>query len=419
LRDGGAWWLDLDAWWDWWHWLTCGAFAEGDAARPAPAPPATHCDWWWLDVSASVTMPLLVHSNDSPVRVTEEAVFASPRTQPPRPTALQLSAHALTIIYSALVGNGMWNASFARGPTRAHGERGLASYHLIEPGADGWNVVVGALELARVWALRSTTTTIGLNSSTGEAVLDRSTRTRLAVCLAVAWKFQRCQMSTFAKRFQDVGEAHGWPADHEGHTRELAHIGFGFLFKSEQRDFGGWNDANLPRIRQLYATMLSLEVELLQNVPVFTLLAENAQVEAEARLGAIFDAGELSAERCMAVRSIVPFFVRAAATDAPLHAELMGACDVATSAGALVCAGYYCLASTFGASGVLRPPFAPEERALARCLLDAALGGVDEPFLRQGCYGNPVWEAHACVGDAALRCARRALDACGGPSLSC
>ena len=363
-------------------------------------------------------MPLLVESGGSPVRVTEEAVFASPRTVRAQPTALQLSAHAITIIYSGLVGNGMWDASFARGPTKAHGQRGLASYHLSAPGTDGWNVVAGALELARIWALRATTTSIGLNSATGDAVLDRSTRTRLAVCLAVSWKFQRCLMSTFAKRFQDVGEFHGWPADHEGHTRELAHIGFGFLFKNEQRAFGGWKDDNLPRIRELYSTMLRLEVDLLKNVPVFTLLTENAQVEAEARLGLVFDAGQLSAERCMAVRSIVPFFLRAAAADAALYGELMGACDVGTSAGALVCAGCYCLASAFGMSGM--PEFAPAEHALARRLLDAALSGVDEPFLRQGCYGNPAWEAQCCVSDRALRLARRALDACAArESVSC
>ena len=416
-----GWWLDLSTWCTWWHWLTCDAFSddrEGRVRSPPPDPPVAHCDWWWLDVSASVSMPLLVHpTGDSPVRVTEEAVFASPRTAVATvvarqgPTPLQLSAHALTIIYSSLVSGGMWDASFARGSDRSHGERGLAAYHLSAPATDGWNVLVGALELARVWAIRPTTTSIGLNSSSGDATLDRSTRTRLAVCLAVSWKFQRAMMSSFAKRFQDIGEFHGWPHLLDGHTRELAHIGYGFLFKAEQQDFGGWSEENVERIRGLYSTMLRLEMELIRDVPLFTLLTENVQVEAETRLWTFYEQGDLTVERCMAVRSILPFFVRASTTDTTLHTELMGACDVVVSAGGLVCAGYYCMAATFGASRPLA--FVREERTLALELVSSALSGADEPFLRQGCYGNPMWEHHCFVTDEALRTARRALSACG------
>ena len=366
-------------------------------------------------------MPLLAHASaDSPVRVTEEAVFASPHTTTTRtsavvarqdPNTLQLSAHALTIIYGGLIGGGMWDASFARGPHRSQGERGLAAHHLSAPATDGWNVVAGALELARVWAIRPTSTVVGLNSTTGDMVLDRSTRTRLAVCLAVSWKFQRAQMSHFARRFGDVGEINGWPDVVDGHTRELAHIGYGFMFRVEQQAFGGWSEENLVRIRELYSTMLRLEVELLQTVSVFTLLAENTQVEAEERLWRFYEDGALTVERCMAVRSILPFFVRASTTDLSLNAELMGAADVNASAGALVCAAYYCVAATLGASQPLE--FSRAERALARELVSVALSGADEPFLRQGCYGNPLWEHHCFVGDEALRTARRALTACG------
>ena len=437
-RRSVPWWRALGEW-SWWFWLvatcqtspTVHAFAETVTPVPWEVSPEDDEDDaevdWWLDTSAAaLAMPLMRRiaarpaPAPSPVCVVTDNVASAPSETPSRrcagskpvPTALQLSAHAMTIIYAGLVCNRMWDASFARGPDRRLGERRLATLHLGQPSTDGWNVVVGALELARVWAVRCTTTVAAVGTDPHR--LDRNTRLRLAVCLSVSWKFQRAMMTGFQKRFVDDWVA-GEPC-HEGHTRELAHLGYGFLFVNEQSSFGGWSDENAAEIRRLYATMLELEVELLKEVAVFTLLAENAQVEAERRLGKMHDAGVLTAERSMAVRSVVPFFVRAAVAGAPgdegLHADLMGAIDVDASAGALVCVGFYCVAAALGASRPW-PSFSPAELGMALRLVEAALAKRDAVFLRQGCYGSADWSGHQYVREESLRLARTALRSAG------
>lgn len=381
-----------------------------------------------------------------------------PPTSPPPPRAAQLAlaARALTSIYDGLVNASLWITSFDRGPRGAFpprrgfakrklpaqdgwprlppvapkpaSVRQLATTHLGHAATDGWNVVVGALELARIWALPDR----GCGGEGGLCARDlaRDTRMRLAVCLNVAWKFQRAYKSIFTPIFPDeASPADGPPL----RSYELAHIGFYFLFADEQDAFGDWDPTNVEAVRRLYKELWTLEAELLCSVHTFPLLAENAQLEAEHRLQELFDAKLLGADRCMVLRSLVPFFVQASvhglaaergSTDASLYVELMAASDVRPSAGGLLCAALACVRAA-GAHAAAMPAleavFDAEEIQLAWRLLDNALralasdadGDDARPHVRRGCYGDPGWYGYGYLTDATLRLARCATAARG------
>jgi hypothetical protein len=366
-----------------------------------------------MDQSAIVVTPmsepLASPCRASPISVVDKSLDS----EYSGPKMLQLSAHALTLIYDSLVSSKAWDALFSRGPHKVNGERRIATAHLDQISTDGWNVIIGALEIARVWAVRPTSTVMPEGHDPHR--LDRNTRLRLAACLNVSWKFQRSCNSHFPNRFSDVGEAHGWPNLSIGHTRELAHVAYGFFFASEQKAFGGFSEGNLDQIKALYQTMFALEADMVTKVPIFSLLTRNVQVEAEDRLGAFYDQSALSSEASMTARSIVPFFIRAAvAHDA--YEELAvpggdGAEALACAACACVCVGTTIPAQ---ASGANRPPqFSVGARRLALGLTQAALVASESSYVRHGCFGDPAWIGHALVTEATLRLARTALRSAG------
>jgi len=360
---------------------------------------------WFMDTSAIVATPMSspCRARDSPTSVVDKVAT----------TSLQLSAHALSLIYDSLVSSGAWDASFSRGPLKVDGERRIAATRLNQIATDGWNVVIGALELAREWAMRPTTTVMPEGHDPHR--LDRNTRLRLAACLSIAWKFQRSCNSHFPHRFKDVGEAHGWPHLATGHTRELAHVAYGFFFDSEQKAFGGFSEDNLDQIKALYQTMLMLESDLLSKVPTFSLLTQNVQVDAENLLGALYDEKELSSEASMAARSVVPFFIRAAiANGAYEELAVVSACGA--EALACVACTCVCVGTTIPAQeeGWNRPPcFSINARHFALGLVQAALLADESSYVRHGCFGDPGWVGHALVAAPTLRLARVALRSAG------
>ena len=118
----------------------------------------------------------------------------------------------------------LWDASFARGP-RAGDQpdastwtRRLATRHLKAAATDGWNVVAGAVQLAQAWALLPDVvpTTLTRNYEYPLCI-----RLRLAVCLGVSWKFQRCNYSHFPRRFDADPPSLLGP-----HSHELAALAF-------------------------------------------------------------------------------------------------------------------------------------------------------------------------------------------------
>ena len=382
---------------------------------------------WFLDASAVVVSPMAILSSspsarDSPTSVSTPFPDTRVDEHPPRdcarPSVLQLSAHALTIIYDSLTTGRAWDASFMRGPRSHHGRRRLATRHLNEDATDGWNVVIGALELARAWGIRKTSD-VSPSSGIEAHRLDRNTRMRLAVCLSLSWKFQRSCNNFFPRAFKDVGEVHGWPNVHDGHTRELAFVGYAFLFPSEQAAFGSFSEENIETVKQLYQTMLCLEVDLIKHAPTFSLLTDNVQVRAELLLEQLYVDREMTSVVGMSARSILPLFIRAALSS-DTYEELT--CDVEHGAGAIACAVCYCVAVAAvpydahhnAMMGARHPPrFDPAVRRTALALLQAALIHSDDTYQRHGCFGDAAWPNHVFVAEDTLRHAKVALRSAG------
>ena len=236
----------------------------------------------------------------------------------------------------------------------------------------------------------------------------------------MSWKFQRSSNNYFAKVFKDVGEFHGWPNLQDGHTRELAFIGYAFLFPSEQATFGNFSEENIEAVKQLYQTMICLEVDLLNAVPMFALLTDkNVQVRAELVLETLYLDKELTSAVGMSARSILPFFLRAALSS-DTYEELV--CDLEHGAQAIVCAACYCVAvaavphsdAHHDATGARHPPrFDPVVRRTALALLHASQLHGDDNYQRHGCFGDAAWPNHVFVAEETLRRAKMALRSAG------
>ena len=307
----------------------------------------------------------------SPVAIHHSFGDASPQQ---KLAAAPLATLALTFLYKELVSYKLWNASFGRA---------LATRHLGAPGADGWNVVYGASELAHVWAFQATDL---LETVDADLELPRHTRIRLAVCLSVSWKFQRQFATHFPRRFYD-----SQPNLLSPHTYELAYIGYAFMTDDERAEFGGWSEQNIESIRTLYSDMVSMEVALLTSTNVMSLLTNNAQVQAEARIQVLFDDEILNANEAMSIRAIVPYFV---------VASLDGKSE-RPDAGALVCAAMLCARVDAARRAgrieefevVMRSLFVPSERKAARALIHHGrfLSTIPNAILALGCYSDHDW----------------------------
>lgn len=335
---------------------------------------------------------------DSPVSVVEVPTRAVPEAQ--KQALLPLTTLTLLLVYTEIVQRRLWDASFARGP-RAGDQpdastwtRRLATRHLKAAATDGWNVVAGAVQLAQAWALLPgvVPTTLTRNYEYPLCI-----RLRLAVCLSMSWKFQRCNYSHFPRRFDADPPSLLGP-----HSHELASIGFFFMLDAEQKDFGGWHTANAATIRELYEEMMAHEVDLLARVNVFSLLTDNVQVRTESLLDGLLSRGVVTADCAMAARSIVPFFIYCAAEGR------------VPTAGGLVCAALVALsnrdnvrAKLVHSEECLRGEFSHEERLSAWGLVHNALFPTKLVlYLVQGsCYNDPAFENYDFVTPDNLRVA--------------
>ena len=145
--------------------------------------------------------------------------------------ALPLASLSLGYLYHHLVDGGRWDMRFHRGArpevpslvtergcgpflnaiygsqraasasatVKRPRERTLASTYLSNPSVDGWNVVFGATELARAWALRDPERLPRNPALPEEYDLPLPIRKRLAACLSVSFKFQRAMYSYFPR----------------------------------------------------------------------------------------------------------------------------------------------------------------------------------------------------------------------------
>ena len=342
-------------------------------AHPGVVSPMIHK---YSDVCEVRTSPVSVDHDFGIVDATPEPVRA----------VLPIVLYSLSFLYQELIKHKLWTARFDRGgEAGAHGPavRSLVTRHLSSPAVDGWNVVAGAVELASVWALRSNDLPSVLYTAFD---LSYKTRLRIAVCLSVAWKFERQLCSRFPRRFHDAE-----PNLVSPHTCELAYLGLSFMTETERMVFGSWEHANACRVRKLYQEMLSLEVALLKGVPVFSILTNSAPVQAEARIQTLFESDLVSAEEAMIIRSIVPFF----------NVVWQNSYSPQPTGGALVCTAMQCVrvattewqGRSDDAVAMFRSTFAAGERARARELLRSGLHLKEVPtaIVRLGCYSDPSW----------------------------
>ena len=296
-----------------------------------------------------------------------------------------------THMYHNLVAHKLWIVRFERGGSKVDGStalRSLPTRHLSHPSVDGWNVVAGAVELACAWALRGTDLPVDTSVPFEFSV---ATRFRLAVCLSVSWKFQRAVCTRFPRRFYDSK-----PNLIAPHTRELAYLGYSYLYEDEQLDFGGWESTNAANIGQLYDQLIALEVDLLNSVNVMRLLTSNAQVQAEERMQTMVDRGAVDGEAAMVIRSIIPFF-RVASEDGNMCRP---------TPGALLGAAVLCLPDS---REFVAKWFNDEDCALAHELVRAAMrvGGMAADALAVGCYTDLAWINHEYISTESLERAMR------------
>ena len=325
----------------------------------------------------------------------------------------------LTFVYNELVSRNLWNTRFHRGRPSGHDTSGnpetqgrtpvraLATRHLQHPSTDGWNVVAGALALAHQWALaREDLPRCPMKDA---CLFGKATRIRLAVCLCVAWKFERSLSSHFVRRFYSAN-----PSLLSPHTHELSYVGYSFLTPKEQKAFGQWHESNTNKVQALYKEMMALEVHLLTSVNVMQLLTRNVQVLAEERIAELLEAGVVDADAAMAMRSVVPFF-----TIASQDGKSAPPC-----AGGLVCAAMLCMSvPTTVRTPVLHShdavckQFAAEERRVALTLLHQAthLEGLAVATMSTTCYVKEDWVHYPFVCSDALKIALfMAHDVCAG-----
>lgn len=347
------------------------------------------------------TPPAVVHKyvdmcmqRASPVSVDHD--FGVCPTGPMR-VVLPIVAFSMNFLYQELINHKLWTARFDRGGdgTNRPAVRSLVTRHLSSPAVDGWNAIAGAVALASAWALRNNDLPPAIHTAYD---LSFDTRIRLAVCLSVAWKFERQLCSHFPRRFHDPE-----PNLVSPHTCELAYLGLSFMTDAEREAFGVWDNDNSERVRQLYRQMVRLEAELLRDMPVFSILTSHPQVQAEERVQKLFEEQELTDEEAMVVRSIVPFF----------NAVWQNGYSPQPTGGALVCAATQCVHvirsvrefRSVESADMLRALFTKSELGRARELLRSALHLKEVPanIVALGCYSDPSWVNHEYMCAATLK----------------
>lgn len=333
---------------------------------------------------------------------------ASGSTSTEQTEHLPLVGLSIAYMYDQMVKNGHWSTEFHRGlrpprpplkgmrPRNRSPKMGLtrtlATHHLSEPCTDGWNVIIGALELARKWGLDGAAEQLA-DVELGEYELPRWVRMRLACCLNVSFKFQRAQYSLYPHRFHVNDD----PSLESSHTEELAHVAFSFFTLEEQSRFGKWSEENQKAVRALYAEMLALESNLVCTVSTFPLLAENVINCAEICLERVFDRGLRGDEAVMTMRSLMPFL---------LYSTMGGTYESLTklrketSAGSLLCATWVLVSTPASGQSLFRHSdaefkvlFSVLERMWAVRILTCAARPrkIAGQLMTLGAYGEPTF----------------------------
>tara|TARA_B110001452_G_scaffold254198_1_gene245545 strand:- start:14389 stop:15747 length:1359 start_codon:yes stop_codon:yes gene_type:complete len=385
---------------------SCAAIADGSREASPQAEPAEPAE-----PAESAMCEAIPRVDELPSNATTVPRY-SPRsvTFSSGSGALYRATADMLCVYTRLVAPGhrvpRWDASFQRGDRVERRSDGVCVHRctvrrettrfLSADDADGWDVVVGAVELARIWALDDTTVYDELGDR-----LDIDTRMRLAVCLGVSWKFQRSLCSIFQPQFVDEEEVR--------HTLELAFVARQFMDPDEARSLGPWPDA-VVALAQLQSAQLHREVDLLLRRSVWSCLTRNAQALCEPMLEEMQASGQLDGERLTLLRhrALVPFFVRVALLPRRSLYSVYGG-DAAQMASALLCCVMLCLDHSATARKRVASSLVAAESGLAAMLITAAYEVVIDPHTRHasllwdGCYGDAQWPLARFVSRGAIR----------------
>lgn len=329
-------------------------------------------------------------------------------------TVLHCAARMLWRAYLDSLRSGWVDVAFHRGKRRitSGGPAGAQTGVIVEcvetnavrrlttqlfcwPSSDSWNIFMGALDLARVFAITKQTI-----FRRGEESFDRATRLRLAACFAVAWKFNRCRQGLFPSPFTDT--------EGNAHSLELALMTSLFLTPTELASLGDF-PTNVNTWEGLQSRMVEIEIELVLKVATFPCLAENVLCVAERELEGLLQRrvpGIQSWRQLLVVRSLLPFFVRVALIPSTaLYASAAG--DALCFARALIGCALIALSraerrtfelvdSLFDANvHTLLCELVAATADAAQAGPDLALGNLHPWF---GCYGEHThWQVAAAV----------------------
>ena len=345
------------------------------------------------------------------------------------PTALQHAAHALAEVLAHVLNARCWDAAFSRGarpgaPNRpvtrfsVNNEapprvRRLATEHLSAVQADGWNVLIGAMELARYWALPN----LPARMAGSVVALNRPTRMRLAVCLATSWHFQRGHGSSRFPRDYCHGEGPKGPAVGDW-SFELARVGYLFLTAEERALLGPWPTAYVVPLQN---ELMAMQVALVVGAPVFSLLTENPQVEAEHRLHQLFTESRIASHIALRARALVPLVLRVAwlVDGACRYVTLMVDTPLSIASGALACTGWMLQLSSSLQAQLAARCFTEDELCLAIALLSVMAATPARQGALTGCCADPlVPAARFATPGAAERALRLASAAAEGEAVA-
>lgn len=365
-------------------------------------------------------------------------------------TPFELGTRLLTKMYESLVTNRLYDTRFQRGrrpsddasdnrDEEGRQVRSLATAYFDAPSTDSWNVLAGAIDIARVWAfsdVESPHSSCSTRANVNVASLDRDTRMKLAVCLTVAWKFARGMNTAFYRDFEafepptrgGYGDGRFDDCWMSRRTLELGFVAYLVLYPDEQEILGDWTPKNVWSLRALQSCALELETKLVCDVHTFPCLARNAQVRAELFIEHLLLIRAVTIQRGMQLRALLPFFVRGSMFKrfddfASPYIELL--CDDVEYEDenndpgpiGLVCAAWLCMrhsglpARDLDNYGTL---FDETHEAVARRLIDNLLCAIDvDPlFYSGGCYGDVQWHSYNHCTVPALK---NALMACAPP----
>ena len=302
--------------------------------------------------------------------------------------AFQHAAHALAEIFAHILNANCWDVTFERGARPAATNRfnssrvrRLATEHLSTFSADGWNVLIGANELARAWALPFTK-----DRNAHCRWLSRPTRMRLAVCLATSWHFARGTGSSRFPRDYCYGSASNKKSG--DWSFELSRVGYLFLTEDERTQLGPWP---IRLVVPLQEHLLALQVELLTQTPVFSLLTENPQVEAEHRIHLLYKEKLIASKIGMRARALVPLVLRALwLVEVETYLYIMETTPLSTAAGALAYAGWMLQMQTDRQAAAAARCFHEDEQCLAIRFLTIMANAPAERAPLSGCCAKDL-----------------------------